>query len=170
MENITQKLLDAHFPKTLHEDIINEIGIDFHFQTIKRKRNPKFRHDVIQAYEHQCAICSCDIKLGYLDMLLEAAHIKWHQAGGPDSPDNGLALCSLHHKTFDLGAYTLDSAGRILVSERAHGTSGFDEWLLRFHGEQVRPPINQKYESSPEYIEWHIREVFKGPARQSVAS
>ena len=35
---------------------------------------------------------------------IEAAHIKWHQAGGPDTEDNGLALCTLHHKRFDRGA------------------------------------------------------------------
>jgi putative restriction endonuclease len=27
-----------------------------------------------------------------MNVALEAAHIKWHQAGGPDEESNGLAL------------------------------------------------------------------------------
>ena len=83
-ENVVKKLLDAHFPQSLHEDILTELGINFSFQFRRKKRNLNFRHDVIQAYEHQCAICGCDIRLGHFDMLLEAAHIKWFQASGPD--------------------------------------------------------------------------------------
>jgi hypothetical protein len=33
---------------------------------------------------------------------------RWFAFDGPDTPDNGLALCSLHHKLFDLGALGLD--------------------------------------------------------------
>src|SRR5436189_6378643 len=45
-------------------------------------------------------------------LLVLYAHIRWHQAGGPDIENNGLALCVLHHKTFDLGAFTLSEGGR----------------------------------------------------------
>ena len=54
-------------------------------------------------------------------VALEAAHIKWRQAGGPDLEVNGLALCSLHHKLFDRGAFTLSNQLVILVSDDAHG-------------------------------------------------
>jgi hypothetical protein len=42
-----------------------------------------------------------------LSVALDAAHIRWHQAGGPDEEANGLALRVLHHKLFDLGAFTV---------------------------------------------------------------
>src|SRR5207253_1087838 len=61
------------------------------------------------------------------------------QAGGPDHESNGPALCVLHHKTFDLGVFTLSAADVLLVSDWANGTDGFRESLLSFHG-RVRPP------------------------------
>jgi putative restriction endonuclease len=65
--------------------------------------------------------------------------MRWHQAGGPDHESNGLALCALHHKTFDLGVFTLNPEGLLLVSHQAHGTAGFEEALMRHHGRSVRP-------------------------------
>ncbi|HEY8642404.1 MAG TPA: HNH endonuclease [Candidatus Dormibacteraeota bacterium] len=35
---------------------------------------------------------------------------------GPDELDNGLALCALHHKLFDLGVLGLNSTLRLQVS------------------------------------------------------
>ena len=56
---------------------------------------------------------------------LDAAHIKWHQAGGPAEVSNGLCLCVLHHKLFDRGVFTLDDRRRVIVSERSRGVGGF---------------------------------------------
>jgi putative restriction endonuclease len=58
-------------------------------------------------------------------VALDAAHVRWRQAGGPGREGNGLALCVLHHQTFDLGAFTLSPEGVLLVSDQAHGTAGF---------------------------------------------
>jgi len=67
---------------------------------------------------------------------LEAAHIKWHQAGGPDTIDNGLALCSLHHKLLDLGALGISNEFTVIVSDKVNGYAGFQEWLLNFEGKE----------------------------------
>lgn len=40
-------------------------------------------------------------------------------SGGPDSEANGVALCALHHKLFDRGAFTLSKDMKIQVSEKA---------------------------------------------------
>ena len=77
---------------------------------------------------------------------------------------NGLALCVLHHKTFDLGAFTL-SDGIVLVSDQVNGTSGFHEVLMAYHGREVRKPQSPGWRPSPEHLNWHRREVFKGDAR-----
>ena len=37
------------------------------------------------------------------------AHIRWHQAHGPATIPNGIALCALHHELFDAGTFTLSS-------------------------------------------------------------
>jgi len=99
-------------------------------------------------------------------IALDAAHIRWHQAGGPDVESNGLALCTLHHKVFDLGAFTVNRDGVLLVSDQAHGTEGFHEALMSRHGKQVRPPQRQEWKPAPSSLAWHAREVFKGSARE----
>jgi putative restriction endonuclease len=105
------------------------------------------------------------VRLGSTSIALDAAHIRWHQAGGPDQESNGLALCVLHHKTFDLGAFTVNAAGVLLVSDQVHGTTGFHESLQRHHGQRVRPPQRPEWTPKPVYLDWHGREVFKGAAR-----
>jgi len=52
---------------------------------------------------------------------IETAHVWWFAFGGPDTPDNGLALCSLHHKLFDLGILGLDPGLRVMVSAMFSG-------------------------------------------------
>jgi hypothetical protein len=94
----------------------------------------QFRQRVLTASEYRCAVCGFDVRLGSVSVALDAAHIRWHQAGGPDRESNGLALCVLHHKIFDLGAFTLDHQGVMLISDQANGTAGLHEALLRHHG------------------------------------
>jgi putative restriction endonuclease len=134
---------------------------------VRRPRDPAFRERVLKAYEYWCAVCGFDVRLGNVSIALDAAHIRWHQAGGPDVEGNGLALCVLHHKTFDLGAFTVRE-GVVLVSDRAHGTAGFEEWLLAHHGRAVREPQRADWRPEPAHLEWHGREVFKGEPRHWV--
>ena len=85
-------------------------------------------------------MCGFDVRLGRILIAVEAAHIKWHQAGGPDEERNGLALCSLHHKLFDRGVFTISNSLSVIVSESANGTRGFQEWVVAYHGKEIRPP------------------------------
>lgn len=160
-------LLEGHFPSSLHQDILAAVGLDTSLtETVtRRRRDPQFRGRILTAYEYACAVCGFDLRLGTQAVGLEAAHIQWHQAGGPDEEQNGLALCSLHHKAFDLGAFTVDASYSLLVSEHAHGQRGFDEWLLRFHGKPIRPPLRDSYLPAEPFLAWHSRQVFKTPPR-----
>ena len=99
VREIVQDLLDANFPESIHQDILDEVGIEFEIGTrVVIARSPDFRERILRAYEYSCAVCGFDVRLGTVPVALEAAHIKWHQAGGPDEERNGLALCTLHHK------------------------------------------------------------------------
>lgn len=162
--DIAQIVLDQHFPYTIHEDILNAVGLDFNLN-IRKKRDPRFREKILRAYGYSCAICGFNVRLSHTLVGVEAAHIKWHQAGGPDIEENGLALCSMHHKLFDRGVFTINNENKMIVSQEAHGTHGFEEWLMRFHGSRIRKPIETGYEPNLEYVKWHIKEVFKGPER-----
>ena len=166
--DVALRLLDAHFPVSLHQDILDAVGLDLNLtETVtRRKRDPAFRSRVLTAYEYACAVCGFDVRLGSHVMGLEAAHIQWHQAGGPDEEHNGLALCSLHHKAFDLGAFTIQPDHILLVSEQAYGRQGFNEWLLKFHGQPIRAPQRESYLPAEPFLTWHEQEVFKQPPRE----
>ncbi len=161
---IAIRILERHFPKSLHSDILNAVGLTLETTGGRRKRNPAFRQRVLKAYEYRCAICGFDVRLGSASIALDAAHIRWHQVGGPDVESNGLALCVLHHKTFDLGAFTVRE-GVLLVSDQANGTTGFQEFLMAHHGRQIREAQHPDWRPEPRRLDWHGREVFKGMAR-----
>ncbi|MBC8418365.1 MAG: HNH endonuclease [Desulfobacterales bacterium] len=165
-EEIANDILEANFPASIHEDILQAVGLDLELKTKEqKKRDPYFRDRIIQAYEHQCAVCGFNVRMGHTLVALEAAHIKWHQAGGPDTEENGIALCALHHKLFDRGAFTVSPDLYIQVSDRAHGTHGFTEWLAAYHKKSLRPPQRPAYYPEPSFVAWHVREVFQGKAR-----
>ncbi len=163
---LAQLLLSENFPDSVHEDILQAVSLDGNYENVKRKkRDPVFREKILKAYEYQCAVCGFNVRLGNSLIALEAAHIKWHQAGGPDTEENGVALCALHHKLFDRGAFTVAPNMDILVSDNAHGTNGFQEWLMKFHGKRLRHPQNHSYLPRDRFVEWHVKEVFQGDYR-----
>lgn len=36
---------------------------------------------------------------------------------------------------------------------------------MRYHVKYIKPPINPSYQSNNLFLNWHVREVFKGFAR-----
>ncbi|MCF8025686.1 MAG: HNH endonuclease [Desulfobacteraceae bacterium] len=166
LTDIAAILLDDSFPATYHDDVLQAAGINMEDTAARRIRDPYFRDRVLRAYEYQCAVCGFNVRLGQALVALEAAHIKWHQAGGPDNEANGIALCSMHHKLFDRGVFTLTDDRIVQVSDLANGTAGFREWLMAFHGKPIQAPQSTSYYPEAAFVDWHIREVFKGYSRQ----
>jgi putative restriction endonuclease len=162
---LARHLLDAHFPESLHADIASAVGLALDGPSPGRPRDPTFRERVMVAYEFRCAVCSLDMRLGSSSLALDAAHIRWHQAGGPDEEANGLALCVLHHKIFDLGAFTVRPDRVVLVSDRVNGSTRLHEYLLAYHGRPIREPQRPEHRPDKDHLEWHAREVFRGAPR-----
>lgn len=163
---IVRLLLSSHFPFSLHEDITTAVGIDLEGHT-SIQRDPDFRTQVLQAYHYQCAICGFDLRIGTtgVPIGLEAAHIKWKQAQGPDEVSNGIALCALHHKMFDKGALHVTANLRLLVSEAVHGSTPHLTRLQNRHGQQIHTPQRTTYYPDGNVVTWHVNEVFRGPAK-----
>ena len=160
-----QYLLDRYFAESLHDDLVAEVGIHQHTQPAlkTRKRNPEFRREVIRAYEHRCAVCDYDIRLDNNLMGLEAAHIQWHAYDGPDEVSNGLALCTLHHKAFDLGGISLLDDLRLVVSDDLHGQNrAFGLWFLDHKGKPIRAPRHDNQRPDSLFLRWHREQVFQG--------
>lgn len=158
-------LLNTTFPDSYHDDVLRALGLDAHYTVTRRRRDPAFRESILRAYEYRCAVCGFSSRVGQVLVGVEAAHIKWHQAGGPDRFENGVALCSLHHKLFDRGVFTISPEMRVLVSESATGSATFAHYVLDFHGRELSPPVRAAYAPEQAYLDWHVAEVFHPPAR-----
>lgn len=165
-----QKLLEEYFPPPLHKRILDGIEFNYriflfgdHYYTKKRSRDRKFRQKVLNAYKCSCVVCGFDIHINDKPAGLEAAHIKWHCEKGPDTLDNGLALCATHHELFDLGAFTLSEDYRIVLSERINSSNGESAFIKKYQKREIRLPEDENYFPKQEYVNWHRKAVFKGP-------
>ncbi len=163
---LARLLLKTHFPDSLHEDILDAVGLELDDpRATGGGRDPNFRKRVLTAYQHQCAVCGLQLLLSGTSVALEAAHIRWHQARGPATVPNGLCLCVLHHKLLDLGALTFSPDLTVLISDELSGLAGLHEHLLVHHGKPIRLPLRHEDKPDLKFVEWHRREVFRGDAR-----
>lgn len=116
--------------------------------TIKRKyRQYDFRHRVLTAYNHHCAMCGVQLD------LIEAAHILpvAHESSS-DETSNGVALCALHHAAFDNNLVSFNEQYQIEVSdavitilETKRRTSGLMEFRSNLKPALLLPADRRDY-------------------------
>lgn len=183
---IAESLVEAHFPDTLQDQVLRATGVDGALSgqaadtepssnilqlsdtddfviSRRRKRNSAFRGAVLEAYGNQCAVCRFAVRMEGQPLALDAAHIRWHEAAGPAHIRNGMALCTLHHRLFDEGAFTVlekRSNFEVRVTDMAEG-AGFRDSLKRFQGRPLHTPKHLGKQPDPKYLEWHRKEVFR---------
>jgi len=91
---------------------IERVWIDRLVRT--RLHQPRFRMIVMDAYASRCAICALPEA-----SLLDAAHIRGDtDPNGQPVVENGLALCSIHHRAYDAKSIGIDGDYRLHVSPR----------------------------------------------------
>lgn len=175
---VARSLLDANFPETLHPDICAMVGLDVELlerqaarlrarELVRRRRDPAFRSRVLVAYEHRCAMCGYDGRLGATTVALDAAHVRWHAFDGPDDLENAVCLCALHHKLFDLGALGISQHRSVAVSAQFIGRGEVAERLvIGLVGRPLHEPQPGMPAPIDDHVGWHQREVFRPPARQ----
>lgn len=180
---VADMLIDAHFPSSYRDDVLRATGIveggqfaphgrqrtlevrdvDEYQIARRRKRHPEFRWAVLGAYENRCAVCGLDIRLAGQPIAVEAAHIHWLKDAGPWDVRNGLALCVLHHRLFDRGAFTVLQDYHVVVAAQVDGT-GTRHALMRFSGQPLRViPVRHDLRPDVQYLSWHAKEVFRAP-------
>ncbi|MFD0224871.1 phosphorothioated DNA-binding restriction endonuclease [Streptomyces hirsutus] len=175
---MTQLLLDLHFPPSLHAELYESVGLEPEPAepgrlrvVVRRRRDPGMRERVLTAYEYRCAFCGYDGRIGALPVGLEAAHVRWWAFGGPDDVDNGLCLCSLHHKLFDKGVLGIGDHHRILVSQRFVGhSSAAREHVTALAGRPLIGPQPGARPVADAHRSWHTGQVFHGSPRPATAS
>lgn len=168
LDATVRQLVDAQFPSTIAPDVLLAVGFDPELLapgpvTVtpeERKRSVQWRDAIVRAWDGACAFCGYDGSLGGAPVGIEAAHVRWFKLGGPDELDNGLALCSLHHKLFDRGALGLSPDARVQVSEQFRA-SGVGKQVYELHGRELRPRPGAQL-PAPVHVEWHRTQVFKG--------
>jgi len=165
-----RQLVESEFPSTVAPDVLMAVGLDP--DTVlgvtvapapRRHRLSSWPATILQAWDRQCAFCGFDGQLGAATVGVEAAHIRWFAFDGPDTPDNGLALCSLHHKLFDHGVLGLDHDLHITVSAKFTSRTTTGQTVYQLHKRPLQPRPGTTPPAAT-HIAWHTHEVFKGPA------
>ncbi|MFJ7631317.1 phosphorothioated DNA-binding restriction endonuclease [Streptomyces sp. NPDC097595] len=166
-------LLDLNFPPSLHDELCEAVGLELQPAEIaeagaaaRRGRDPRMRERVLTAYEYRCAFCGYDGRIGAVPVGLEAAHVRWWAFDGPDEVENGLCLCSLHHKLLDKGVLGLGADDRVLVSQSFVGHSAAaGAHVIALAGRPLLGPQPSAAPVAPAHRAWHAREVFHGVPR-----
>ncbi|MYU07737.1 restriction endonuclease [Streptomyces sp. SID8366] len=169
---IARLLLDLHFPPSLHGELCEAAGLELEWarseelSAARGRRDPRMRELVLTAYEYRCAFCGYDGRLGAVPVGLEAAHVRWWAFGGPDVIENGLCLCSLHHKLFDRGVLGIGDGRRVLVSQRfaGHSPAARDQ-VTALAGRRLLGPRPGVRPVADVHRDWHTRQVFRGEPR-----
>lgn len=73
-------------------------------------RDNSFKGRVLTSYGQMCAFCSIQLK------LIEAAHIVPVGHDGTDETSNGMAMCVLHHRSFDRALITINEKYQIICN------------------------------------------------------
>jgi putative restriction endonuclease len=173
---VVRAILDANYPPMLYEDILSATGISIEPAELveaagatqrRRRRDPAFRDQVLLAYEYRCAMCGSDGQLQREAVGIDAAHVRWWAAEGPDEVGNGIAACSFHHKLLDRGAIGLTAQRWVAVSTHFIGRGPMAETLvLSLVDQPILTPQPGQPPPHRDHIAWHTAEVFRATARQ----
>lgn len=167
----------GQFPATMAADILQAVGLDPENPAAgpgqpqslattngaDRQRSAKWRTAILLAWDSSCAFCGYDGMLGGSPVGLEAAHVRWFNFNGPNTPDNGLALCSLHHKLLDRGALGFITPDTIAVSATFTARGPVARSIYDLHRQRLRPRPGTSMPAN-EHVHWHRNEVFRAPA------
>jgi putative restriction endonuclease len=164
-----QALALSQFPADVAADVLLAVGLDVTVAGVAevdpegRRRDPVWRRQVLQAWDGSCAFRGFDGQVAGSAVGIEAAHVRWFAFGGPDTLDNGLALCMLHHKLFDRGVLGLDDRSTIRVSAVYSARTDAGRAVYDLHGRVLAPRPGTAV-PAPEHVAWHRAEVFRGTA------
>ena len=121
-----------------------------------------FRQALLKVYGSSCAVCGLTF-----EVALDAAHIiAWSDCSEKDrlNIQNGLLLCSVHHKLFDAGAFFLTNGYAISVNEANPECPIVSEsdrkQLSYFDGMRIRLPLEENKQPGQAFIRAH-RNQFK---------
>jgi len=122
-------------------------------------RDRIFRKVVLRAYDSRCALTGLKLINGGGRAEVEAAHIRPVEKNGPDSVNNGVALCGTMHWMFDRGLISLADDLKILVSRHVNDRESVDGLLHKSGYAQL--PLRSGNRPHPHFLQWHRDHCFK---------
>jgi putative restriction endonuclease len=158
-----RKLLDAHFPPSIHEEIILFFNLrvegarsgDVHSDS-------EFRTNLLSSYGNKCALTGYSLHFRGEFPGLEAAHLCWPQAGGNDDVSNGILMTTLCRKLFHLGIIGVEPNDlRIVISDQAADLGLRSAQLSKSLHKKLSLPTGINCHPSIENLAWHKRWVFR---------
>jgi putative restriction endonuclease len=127
-------------------------------------RTVTFRRIVVEAYGHTCVLRGVRLIAPEGRTAVVAAHIVPRRVTHNDDPGNGLALCGLHHWSFDQGLITVAADHVIKVSPVVIEEEG-SLTLRRLAGQEARRAVDSHMGPAPAALAWHAEYVFRPRAQ-----
>jgi putative restriction endonuclease len=154
-------ILHEWWPETLHGDLREDLGLERLDSRRRRQRDQQFAIDVLENFRYSCAFCGFHAVLNGQATGVDAAHVQWHAYRGPDTVENGIALCKLHHWAFDKGILGINQEERIRIAAAfvAQSDGGLPLESLEGRPLAVQP---KKKEIARRYLAWHGNNVYLG--------
>lgn len=116
---------------------------------VLREGQPRFRQELITAYDARCAISGCA-----LEQVLEAAHIHPYRGKDTNRVSNGLLLRADIHTLFDLGLIRVNHETLELVTSAVLGGTEYAD----LESKRLTLPANEHDHPSREALLWHWRQ------------
>jgi putative restriction endonuclease len=124
-------------------------------------RSVAFRRVVAKAYDYTCAMCRIRVITPEGRTAVVAAHVVPWSESHNDDPRNGLALCGLHHWTFDQGLVSVTPDYRVEVSPVVPTNGKGVEPLLSLAERQLHLPAERALWPAKNALKWHRENIFR---------
>lgn len=177
-------LVDTYFPDTkqhyilskkkgegyihdLQSYLLNEPEAEYKTVKIETEedlfvRGGMFKKLVPRVYDSTCSFTGMRLESTFGYNFIDACHIVPFSISRDDKINNGIALCPNLHRAFDRGLVTIDSSYRIVVSSEISEVGTHPYSLKQLDSRKIRLPFGSRYYPSPENLEWHRENIFKG--------
>jgi len=156
----SESILAKYQNQEIETIIDNEIDIstltgEEKVRKIKTRVNQKFfRQVVLNNYNSRCAICNLNI----LDLLIAGHIVPW--SVNPKerlNPQNGICLCSLHDRAFEVGLIGIDTNFKVLLSGKLRefkNESYYKTYFAGFQDKQINLP--EKFLPEIDFLEYRL--------------
>jgi putative restriction endonuclease len=126
----------------------------------EKVREAGFRHVIMSIYNYTCSVCNMRILTLEGASVVDAAHIIPFSVSANDDIRNGIALCKLHHWSFDEGLISIDENYRIMTTPLLSSQRP-TEWLLtELINRQIVLPQNESLYPAQEALHYHRENKF----------